>query len=116
MSKRVAFSDQHLNLDDIALHHSDVEDALRQYYSRNSILADIYIGFTKAELLEQRLEEEDRSCVLSIFAAIEAAFRIDYLKRVYTKQKDNLSRTFRKLYKEKRARVSLVSCQACKVV
>lgn len=110
MSERVTLSGLHLDLDDIAVHYSDVEAALRQHFLHTSTVGVRYIGFTDAELfevLEQRLEEERRSAILSILAAIEAAFRIDYLQRVYTKRRDNLSRTFRELYREKGSRVSL---------
>ncbi len=110
MGKRVPFSGQQLDLDDIAVHYSDVEASLRQHFLHISKLGDRFVGFTSTELfevLEHRLEEQSRSGVLSILAALEAAFRIDYLQRVYTKKKDILSRTFRELYKEKGSRVSL---------
>ncbi len=110
MGERVTFSGQHLDLDDIAAHYSDVEAALRQHFLHNSNLGNRFVGFTNADLyevLEQRLEEEGRSVALSILAALEAVFRIDYLQRVYTKKKDDLSRAFRELYKDKGSHVSL---------
>jgi len=110
MGERVVFSGQHLDLNDIAAHYSDVEASLRQHFLHISTLGNRFVNFSNTELyeiLEQRLEEQSRSGALSILAALEAAFRIDYLQRVYTKEKDVLSRTFRELYKQKGPRVSL---------
>lgn len=110
MSDKVIFSGQHLELEEIAAHYLDIEAVLRQHFLHISTLGDRFVGFTNAELsevLEQRLEEESRSGSLLILAALEAAFRIDYLQRVYAKKKDVLSRRFREIYKEKGSRVSL---------
>ncbi|MYA22672.1 MAG: hypothetical protein F4Z30_07755 [Gemmatimonadetes bacterium] len=38
---------------------------------------------------------------MSILAALEAAFRMDFLQRCYKRQKDSLSRSFRTLYQDK---------------
>ena len=44
---------------------------------------------------------------MSILAALEAAFRIDYLQRCYKRLRDPLSRAFRNAHQEKGARVPL---------
>lgn len=44
---------------------------------------------------------------MSLLSAVEAAFRIDYLQRCYQKKKDNVSREFWEIYKEKETRASL---------
>ena len=43
---------------------------------------------------------------MTLLAAVEAAFRIDYLQRCYKKKKDVVSRQFRRIYKEKETRAS----------
>lgn len=44
---------------------------------------------------------------MTLLASIEASFRVDYLQRNYAKKRDDLSRAFRDLYREKQQRVSL---------
>ena len=44
---------------------------------------------------------------MSLLAAVEAAFRIDYLQRCYQRKKDGVSRQFWEIYKEKETRASL---------
>lgn len=110
MPRRVSFSDQHLELEEIADHYSDVEAALRQFFSPSAANPAQIIGYTPNELLqllEQRLTEQNYSTALSVCCALEAAFQIDYLKRIYQKKKDILSRAFRNLHKEKGPRVSV---------
>jgi len=110
MGERVTFSGQHLNLANIAAHYNDVEAALRHYFADPLAQGNRFAGYTLdqvSEELELRLEEEDRSCALSILATLEAAFRIDYLQRVYKRKKDVLSKEFRALYKAKGTRISL---------
>lgn len=43
----------------------------------------------------------DRSGGPPILAVVEAALKMDYLTRVYERRKDDLSRVFRDLYREK---------------
>jgi len=57
--------------------------------------------------LKARIRELDHTSCLSILAAIEAGFRIDYLQRNYKRKKDALSLAFRKIFKEKSRRASL---------
>ncbi len=116
MVKRIGLSGQHLCLDEISSHYSDVEKSLRSYYSdvekyiQTVIFSDLtgyekFFGYSLYDIrkeLDDRLEEESRLVSLSVLSALEAAFRIDYLQRVYRKKKDPLSRNFRQVYQIKR--------------
>jgi hypothetical protein len=57
----------------------------------------------------QSLEEisDYYKVTLSLLSAIEASLRIDYLNRVYRREKDNLSRIFRKIHQKKGNKASL---------
>jgi len=57
--------------------------------------------------LGERVEEADLTSSLTVLAAVEAAFRIDYLKRCYGKKKDPVSRALRGIYKKKQEKASL---------
>ncbi|MCP4113718.1 MAG: hypothetical protein GY749_50690 [Desulfobacteraceae bacterium] len=108
MAKRVSFSNQHLELNDISMHHLDSENSLKLYYRTEN--EERFAGYTAADLANElriRADELGRSSSLSVLAALEAVFRIDYLQRNYKKKKDVLSRKFRDIYKEKNIRVSL---------
>ena len=110
MTERVSFSGQHLDLSEISEHYTDVELSLRQLFSSALNNEERFVGYSPDEVteeLEARLAEEGNLVALSILAAIEAAFRVDYLQRVYAKKKDSLSRAFRELHKIKGSRASL---------
>jgi hypothetical protein len=111
MADRVSFSGKNLTLADIAGYYADVEAAIRGYYADTSATFAVrFAHYTRTEVhaeMDQRLMEHDHASALIALAAVEAAFRIDYLLRVDTKQKDRLSRALRDLHKEKGARVSL---------
>ena len=66
--------------------------------------------YTEDEVLaerDERLYEAGAASAMMVLASIEAAFRVDYLRRCYAKHRDRLSRTLRTLYQDKGARVSL---------
>jgi hypothetical protein len=111
MRKRISFSGEHQELTEIAVHHSDVADALQLYFSPTDGLHHArFTGYSLAELkneLQSRLAEVDRTSTLSVLSALEAAFRIDYLQRCYAKKKDRVSRAFRIVYKHKGPRPAL---------
>ncbi len=110
MAEKVTFSGQHLDLSEITEHYTDVELSLRQLFSSALDNEERFAGYSPTEVaeeLEYRLAEEGNLVALSILAAIEAAFRVDYLQRVYAKKKDPLSRAFRELHKIKGTRASL---------
>lgn len=108
MGERVTFSGNHLSLLDVANHYVDIEAALKIYFSTpHNNIVERYPGRSINDVFRQRLDEHDRSCAFILLATIEAAFRIDYVLRVQTKGKDELSRAFRELHKDKGARVRL---------
>src|SRR5579859_2518146 len=100
-----------LTLDDIADYRIDVHLSILAFFRDASAeLLARYAGFSREELraLESaRLEETDAQCALTVLAAVEAAFRIDYQIRCESKLKDPLSRRFRDLYRKYQMRVSL---------
>lgn len=108
---RVTFSKRNVSISDFALHHSDMEESLRLYFSPNAAtFSTRFFGDRIEEVdeqLEQRLVEVDMASALTVLSALEAAFRIDYLQRCYRKEKDPLSRAFRDLHKRKQTRVRL---------
>lgn len=111
MGDRVSFSDQALDLGQIAKHHADCETALREYFSTASpSFIDRYAGRTLLALktdLAFNVEELDYNSAFDVMAAIEAALRTDYLTRVYERKKGRLSRAFRAINKAKGAKASL---------
>lgn len=108
---RVTFSGEHLDLIDISRTHNDIDASVRSYFLPATITSSTrFAGYSSEEIdLEMRslLGEHERSIALNILAALEAAFRVDYLQRCYRKKKDNLSRTLRRIYTKKGPRASL---------
>jgi hypothetical protein len=111
MPRRVGFSDRHLSLEEIAQHHKDLEQALRLYFREgHDLFAQRFFGYAASELaaeLSERLYEIEVASAFSVMAALEAAFRIDYLLRNYEKRKDPVSRDLRALHKRKGTNASL---------
>lgn len=109
--KRVGFSRQHLELDEIGRHHLDVETSIRTYFVFGNIRsAARFAGYTSEEIrweMNSLLEEQDRAASMNLLAALEAAFRVDFLQRCYRRRKDPVSREFRELYALKGIYVSL---------
>jgi hypothetical protein len=108
MARQVVFSGEEQTLSDISEFYVDTEAALSQYYS----LAEgnrfaLYTLYEISEELYDRTSELNRAAALSVLASVEAAFRVDYLQRVYQRKKDKLSAAFRALYKRKGERASL---------
>ena len=110
--RRITFSGEHLQLAQINRYYSDVEASVRNYFSvRNARLTDRFVGYTPQALAREMasvLEEHARSTSMSILAALEAAFRLDFLLRCYKRRRDPLSRAFREVHLEKGQRVSLM--------
>jgi len=111
MRDRLAFSKQHPDLQHLARCYNDAEKSLRLYFSPAApSFAARFDNYAPDEVnseLSESLAELEMATALSIFSAIEAAFRIDYLQRCYRKEKDSMSREFRRLHKKKGVRVSL---------
>jgi uncharacterized protein YutE (UPF0331/DUF86 family) len=111
MPERVTFSKRHPDIQQLAHYYDDVAKSLRLYFSPAAPLFSVRFDRYKPDQItsemNQRLAELEMATALSIFAAVEAAFRIDYLQRCYRKEKDAMSRAFRDLHKKKGVRVSL---------
>jgi hypothetical protein len=109
--KRFFLSNGQLELGGISAHHSDSEASLKLYFSEDSKeYFERFSSDTTADVkkeLKIRIEELSHTSSLSLLAALEAAFRIDYLQRNYKRKKDPLSRTFRAIYKDKDDKASL---------
>lgn len=111
MGNRVSLSGENLGLDEIANHHADVSDSLRNYFSVASPrYGQRFAGYAHREVVDElaiRLLENEKSSILTMLSSLEAVFRIDYLQRCDRKRKDKLSRVFRGLHKKKGSRIGL---------
>jgi hypothetical protein len=113
MGKRVSFSDSNLELHEITQHHTDTENALKEYYDvdgKREFLPVKFIGYSAKEVFiefRSRIEELKKTSSLTLLSSLEAKLRIDYLKRCYKKGKDGLSKDFRAIHKQKSHRASL---------
>lgn len=92
MAKKVSFSGENLSFADAALHHNDTDGALTLFFSTASPSYPVrFAGYKRNEVHEElgdRLAELDRNTTMSLLAAVEAAFRIDYLQRCYISEKE----------------------------
>jgi hypothetical protein len=113
MSDKVSFSSASQTFEEISDYYKVTAEALRKYYNFATIgnpIPSRFVALSQEELekeLNERLNELDKNVSLNLLSAIEASLRIDYLNRVYRREKDNLSRTFRKIYKDKANKASL---------
>lgn len=117
MIKRVPFSDDNLELEEIwdwfdnnkiGLHllKSDLLEAIKN----NSLVPEKYIGFNSAEIeahIKSQLTELENVTSLSLLSAVEAKLRRDYLLRVYARKRDEISRSMKQIYNEKADKASL---------
>jgi hypothetical protein len=106
MGNRVALSPERLEFEEVAIAHSDIANSIRFYYGQASMeaLDAKFIGYTLGEVEQERdkrLEELDKNSAFNVLAALEASFRVDFLMRCYNRRKDDLSRFFRRLLKDK---------------
>lgn len=93
---------------EIAEYHNDVVASLKSFSKTSpSFLSTRYFGLPLAEVLAARIEETDLRSAFFVLAALEGAFRIDYLYRCQKKLKDDLSRAFRNIYKDREKNASL---------
>ena len=87
-ARRVTFSGEHLPLVEIVQHYSDIEVSVRNYFSADNIHSgDRFVDYTPLEIEREMtsvLAEHARSTSMSILAALEAAFRMDFLQRCYS--------------------------------
>lgn len=91
MLKKVSLSGQNLSLSDINDYYVDNQRALKVYFSSHSFNFDSrFANYTINEIeteLQARLDELDKLVSFSILSALEASFRIDYLRRCDQKRK-----------------------------
>jgi hypothetical protein len=96
---------------EIAKYHSDVESSLRLYFSPISPAFNVrFFGQRPSEIAGElmiNLEETDQRSAFFVLAWVEAAFRVDYDWRCQKKMKDDLSRIFRGINKNKKTNVRL---------
>lgn len=89
----------------IAEHHGVIEDAVCLYYSpENPNFPRLFAFNTPEEIRanrDERLREARTASSLTLLAAIEASFRLDYRQRKSSRKRDDLSRAFHTLYKQK---------------
>ncbi len=111
MANKVSFSGDELSLARIDEHHRDMESSLRYYFS--DAFPDYvtrFLGYTPAEViqeLDERLAEGELAVSLTLLASVEAAFRIDFLRRCYRKDRADISRHFREINRRRPSRIKL---------
>src|SRR6202162_5076303 len=102
MVEKVSFSYQELSLEDIAIHHTDVQAGLFEFFAGESkALLDRYADAKKDEARDNSLAELDFTSSLSVLTPVEAAIRLDYLRRVYGRWRDPLSKAMKALHQER---------------
>ena len=109
--RRVSFSGQNLELEEIGRYHADIDNSLRRYFSwENATTEARFVGYTRNDLereLASTLAEVEHNSSMSILASLEATFRVDYLQRNYKRKRDTLSRQLRAVYERKAEHASL---------
>ncbi|MCY3820665.1 MAG: hypothetical protein OXH52_15100 [Gammaproteobacteria bacterium] len=89
----------------MATHQVAVERAVSLYYSRrNPDYSATFLFSSAAEVTALRdaaIDEQGAEASLSLLAAVEAAFRVDYIERDRVRPRDALSRAMRDLFRAK---------------
>ena len=110
-NKRVNLSGENLTAIEVAEHFEVLQKALRNlYHHPPDWLRHRFPNEPPSAMasdLDNRLLEIERDGSLTLLAAIEASFRVDFLDRVYNRRKDALSRACRTLYANVGARPKL---------
>lgn len=109
MAKKVSFSNENLSIEEIAYYKHDLDKAIRLYYKSYSEYEKFYI-YSMENIDEEktlRFQELELNTVFMLLSSIEALFRIDFNIRVNKKFKDELSKEFRNISKNKQGRVSI---------
>jgi hypothetical protein len=118
MTKRITFSNKHLELNEIFDYYYTTNSSIRKYLNdiknRTITIEAKFVGMNNLELKEyfnKMLKELEFQVSFNIISSIEAKFMMDYHERVLKrKPKNDLTKEFRKLnnsYKKKSIRVSL---------
>jgi len=111
---KVSLSNQALTLPEVARHYSAVSAATRDFFanadhvalSKHPGLAG-YVGLSIAAIRTNVLTEIDHNSSLAALSCVEAEIRIDYLSRVYNKERDRMSRALRAIHKARQGRARL---------
>ena len=110
MVKRAPISEVYPKARELAANHAVVIDAIHLFHTEsNPNFAIRFKSWTKDEIRverDERLREADAASAMMALASIEAAFRVEYLRRCFEKSKDSLSRELRDLYRDKGQSVS----------
>ena len=100
-SGSLVFSNEHLPLETISKHYSSVEASIELYFSHsNPRFSQIFQFYSRQELLGERvacLLEHELGTSMTILAAIEAAFRIDFELRCQSMNADTISSQLRQI-------------------
>ena len=98
-------------LADIASYHADAEDALRLMFSKLNPNYDLrFASYLQSEVnaeLISRLDETSLRSSLVTLARVEAALRIDYRARCKSKKADDISISFRRVFRARQERARL---------
>lgn len=111
---RVSFSELEQKLPEVARHHTLVSTAIYDLFALTPPAQLVmhpslegYAGLPVDEVRTIVLAEHDHNSALSVLACVEAALRTDYLNRCYSKQKGDIARSFRDIYKARAERARL---------
>jgi len=102
----INFSHEHQDVTQIDNHHKDLTAAIEEYFNfTDKTIPERMWHEPLDKIKRKRLYELEFTSSLSILAAIEAAFRIDYLQRCYQrKPKNELSKALQEIYKVKESK------------
>jgi len=115
--RRISIADEIRSISEVWQWYDDTRSALilyeqqvlRSIISGNGIPGHLR-GMTINEVqtyFRSQTEELENLAGFALISATEATLRVDYLKRVYGRKKDAVSRAFRMLYKERGFRAKL---------
>lgn len=112
MAEKVSLSTDTPDYEDVAEFYRDAERSIRLYYATAAAQPTDprFVGLSVHELnreRDDRLFTLDQTCAFVALAALEAGFRTDFHVRCAMRLKDDLSRHFRKIQRDKRQRISL---------
>ena len=111
MARHVALLGEHLNIEQINRRRRVVEAAVEAYCAEDGPgAAQFFLGYTQSEVLAEKetlLDELRRSASMDVFGALEAAFQVDFFRRCYGHEKDDISLAFKEIYHDRGTRVPL---------
>ena len=111
MAERVSLSPDTPDFAEVADFYADTERSIRHYYASPIIgtLDPKFIGYSQQDLNDERdqhLFTLDQTCAFTVLAALEARFRTDFYLRCSQRLKDDLSRHFRNLHRNRGNKIS----------